>query len=115
MTTQHTPKIYGFERASERPYYISCCAPTITQFVAMDDYITLKQQHDAALAGLSRLAKYPLTRADELSAEQMRDIARDYMAKAGSASTVEQIHPLDAYGRKCGLWPGCGCNTSCRR
>jgi hypothetical protein len=40
-----------------------------------------RQQRDAALAGLSRIAKYPLTRADELSAEQMRDLALNYHAK----------------------------------
>jgi hypothetical protein len=49
--------------------------------IANGAVLLARQQRDAALAGLSRIAKYPLTRADELSAEQMRDLALNYHAK----------------------------------
>jgi len=62
-----------------------------------------RQQRDAALAGLSRIAKYPLTRTDELSAEQMRDIALNYHAKGlGSCQYCNgsgDVHDLDGEWR----------------
>lgn len=44
MSNHTMPKVYNFFRANERPYYLSCCAPTIEDFVALEDYKKLEHQ-----------------------------------------------------------------------
>lgn len=72
-----------YRSASEQWGLAGAQAQEMTQVFldAQDDRDRLAAQNAELVAALERIAKHPLARADEMSAETMRDIARAALAK----------------------------------